>query len=304
MSDMKNTNGNQWWQKIIHEIEKHENVKEIVQLIRISVILIAGISMVYLVTTSISSYATESKKEETKKAEIAADLEKKRLELAQNEEERRFDREQDEDIPEVVTKPLPECPLIAQNQEELVKANAIVVNNKKYNAEQRKLLTIAYYTGQEVGYPETIQALLLQETNAGEYGNRIGDVNQPMGKRSYGVMQVKVATAHTVMKRYPTFVKQYFPQYKREDQIRSEELIIKLIQDDEFNIRVGAYNFMMMRKGVKTWEGAIVAYNTGIGAYRSIKHPKLHKYYKSVVYKISNQVRPFNEKGGLVQEKA
>jgi hypothetical protein len=177
--------------------------------------------------------------------------------------------------------------------------STITVKGKKYTPEQRKLLEMAYYIGKEIGFPETIQSVLLQETFAGAYGDRIGDTNLPVGKRSYGVMQMKIATARKVLRAYPKLVEKYFTARKTLKKVRDEELIIKLIQDDEFNIRLAALNFAMHRKASKSWSQAVVAYNEGQGAANKIKNYKQHIYYKKVVKRLIKEVRPFNKKAKL-----
>ena len=49
--------------------------------------------------------------------------------------------------------------------------STIKVKGRRYSSEQRKLMTIAFNTGKEIGFPETIQSLLLQETRAGAFGD-------------------------------------------------------------------------------------------------------------------------------------
>jgi len=177
--------------------------------------------------------------------------------------------------------------------------STITVKGTKYTPSQRKLMEMAFHIGKEIGFPETVQSFLLQETLAGAYGDRIGDTNLPIGKRSYGVMQMKVATALKVLKSYPMLVTKYFPSRKKLKRIRDEELIIKLIQDDEFNIRLASLNFLIHRKASKSWAQSVVAYNTGQGAANQISEPKKHKYYGRILKRLISEVRPFNKKANL-----
>ncbi len=180
-----------------------------------------------------------------------------------------------------------------------IEISMIKVDNRTYTPEQRKLMTMAFHIGQDVGFPETIQSLLLQETMAGAYGDRIGDTNLRIGKRSYGVMQMKVATAKKVLKKYPKLIAKYFPTRKTLKRVRDEELIIRLIQDDEFNIRLAALNFDIHRKRSKSWAQAVVAYNTGQGTANKIKYPKKHIYYGHILKRMITEVRPFNRETNL-----
>lgn len=177
--------------------------------------------------------------------------------------------------------------------------STIKVKGKKYTPEQRKLMTIAFHIGKEIGYPETMQSVLLQETRAGAYGDRIGDTNLPIGKRSYGVMQMKVATARKVLRKHPGLVPNYFPNRKNYKRVRDEEIIIKLIQDDEFNIRLATLNFEIHRRLSKSWALSVVAYNTGQGAANQISEPKKHIYYGHILKKLIKDVRPFNKQANL-----
>jgi len=177
--------------------------------------------------------------------------------------------------------------------------STIKVKGKRYSPEQRKLMEMAYYIGKDVGFPETIQALLLQETHAGAFGDRIGDINLPVGKRSYGVMQMKVSTAKKVLTAYPELVTKYFPTRKTLSRVREEELIIKLIQDDEFSIHLAALNFAIHRKSSKSWSQAVVAYNTGQGAANDIENPKEHEYFIHIINRLIKEVRPFNKAAEL-----
>lgn len=161
-------------------------------------------------------------------------------------------------------------------------------------AEQQKVLLLAKKYGEEVGYPETIQSIAMQETLAGGYGDGIGDKMNGHLKRSYGVMQVKIATAQWVMKFYPEIVEEYFAG-KRIDTINPVLIRDKLINDNDFNIRVGAYNFALMTRYTDSWREAVVAYNTGLGGVREVPEVDQHVYYKKIVHKLNNVIRPFND---------
>jgi hypothetical protein len=201
--------------------------------------------------------------------------------------------------------------IIAEQAEALEQAKEIIApvtlqedsppppTNGKYNEEQVRLLTLAYQIGSTIGLPETVQAILIQETQAGAYGDRIGDTNLPLGKRSYGVMQMKVATARGILKKHPKIVHRYFPKRKVLKKVRDEEIIIELIQNDAFAINMATLNVAYHRKRSKSWSIAVIAYNTGQSVANKVKNPKAHKYYKHIVRRIINNVRPFNKEFGL-----
>ncbi|MFA5583003.1 MAG: lytic transglycosylase domain-containing protein [Bacteriovoracaceae bacterium] len=138
----------------------------------------------------------------------------------------------------------------------------------KLSSGQRELLTIAYEEGKAIGFPETIQSILWQETRAkknvyGSYGV-IGDdkgkdgLTKPLGKKSYGAMQVRLDSAKEVLRRYPNLGK-----FKSD-----EELLVALLTNDRFNIRVGTYYFKMQLEDSrikKSWDKAVLSYNVGAG---------------------------------------
>jgi len=154
-----------------------------------------------------------------------------------------------------------------------------------FTPDQKRLMSIAYIEGIQVGWPETIQAILLQETRAGVFGP-VGDIGNGVGLRSYCPMQIKVATARDMVERYQMGV---FPT--------DEELIAKLLTDDSFCIRVGAKYFEYLYSIFRDWKTAVIAYNVGPAGVKLGKDPN---NYGEVVWKhILTNVRPFNKEMGL-----
>jgi hypothetical protein len=157
-------------------------------------------------------------------------------------------------------------------------------------AEQMKLLQLAYEIGFEDGghqHAELLQAILMQETVAGQLG-RMGHMTAPVGKRSYGVMQVKVAAARDVLGRYSDLGR------FRAD----EELIAALLSDDEFNIHIASKFLLQLGSRVRTTERSLVAYNIGLTASRAIPDPLSFKYVVSTKTNLEEVVRPFNYRFG------
>ena len=156
--------------------------------------------------------------------------------------------------------------------------------------EQIKLLNLAHHIGMEEDGAEQaalLQAILMQESHAGNYG-RIGDVHADVGKRSYGVMQVKLITAYDVLKNYPEM-----GNFKTE-----EGLIIKLVTDDEFNIRIASRHLLMLRKHTQRDAQAIMAYNTGLNKAMAHWYPEKFRYVRKVDRYLRYVVRPFNKHFG------
>jgi hypothetical protein len=156
--------------------------------------------------------------------------------------------------------------------------------------EQVKLLNLAHHIGIEEDGEEhaaMLQAIMMQESHAGNYG-RIGDVNADVGKRSYGVMQVKLITAYDVLKNYPEM-----GSFKTE-----ESLIVKLVTDDAFNIRIASKHLMMLRKHTKRDAQAVMAYNTGLNKAMAHWYPEKFRYVRKVKRYLVHVVAPFNKRFG------
>lgn len=163
---------------------------------------------------------------------------------------------------------------------------------------QVKLLKLAFKYGSEVGYPETIEAILLQESNAGA-APLVGDINQPVGRRSYGRMQIKVAEARNVFNWYPELSKRYFDN-RPSSRILDEEIIVLLITNDNANINIASKIFYVKIKQFKgNWAKAIASYNLGTYGASTITHHMKFPYVVDIDKKIHNIVRPFNKSIGL-----
>jgi len=163
-----------------------------------------------------------------------------------------------------------------------------------FTDEQSHILKVAREVGAEIGYPETMQAIALQETQAGNYGNRIGDVNESVGKRSYGVMQVKVATTRFVFNNFPAIKDQYFGTRKIRN-IADEEIIVLLMTNDEACIEIATLNFKkMLDFSGGAWSRAVAAYNGGWGVAKKLVKPRKFTYVRHINKRIKKQVRPFN----------
>lgn len=154
--------------------------------------------------------------------------------------------------------------------------------------EQVNLLKLAYDIGYQDGgeqHANLLQSTLLQESIAGQLG-RVGHRTAPVGKRSYGVMQVKVSAASDILEEHPQL-----------GVMRTEEeLIVQLMTDDEFNIRVASKFLLYLRDKTNSDAEALVAYNVGLrGSKRFEVHEDL-QYVKSVNRYFETIVIPFNRK--------
>lgn len=161
-------------------------------------------------------------------------------------------------------------------------AFATVWQSVKFTPDQLRLLEIAKAEGNKIGYPETIQAILLQESTAGLIGP-VGDIVNGFGKRSYCHMQIKVAAAEHVISRYN------LPKFRTE-----EELIAKLLTDDEFCIYMGAMYFKLMLEQTGDWKTAVLAYNKGVKGAR--RHIGKTSYVSDISNFITNVIRPLESR--------
>lgn len=162
------------------------------------------------------------------------------------------------------------------------------LNKNWLSAEQLDLLGMAYTVGYKDGgkaHAKLVQAVLLQETIAGQLG-RLGHLSAPLGKRSYGVMQVKVAAARDVLRLKPQL------GYFRTD----EQLVTRLITDDEFNIRIASGYLKYLRRNTDSDDQALVAYNIGMNGARSVLDAAEFKYVQNVERYLAQVVQRYNTK--------
>lgn len=148
-----------------------------------------------------------------------------------------------------------------------------------FTERQLGLLHIAYEEGERVGWPETIQALLLQESTAGLNGP-VGDRQHDFGKRSYCHMQMKLAAVQDVLRHYPEL-----GQFTTD-----EELLVELLTNDRFCIQVAAHHFKFLADNTRNWSEAVLAYNRGLTGAKSGSDPR--QYIAGIRDKIHNWIRP------------
>lgn len=163
--------------------------------------------------------------------------------------------------------------------------------SKVITANMLKVRSIA----KEFGHHETMQAILLQESNGGT-AHPVGNLKSPVGKRSYGIMQVQVVAARSILTRYPAVAEKYFPD-RKVSAITEEEIIALLLRNDEANIRIAVYHFnlyLSLSKG--NWDKAVAAYNMGIGNANKRSSFENVPYVQSIQSRIKKTVKPFNHK--------
>lgn len=156
-------------------------------------------------------------------------------------------------------------------------------------------LTMVYEVASGYKHPEVLQAILLQESNGGTHPTLIGSPNAHPDKRSYGVMQVTLKTARSLLERYAYLRDAYFPE-RPMSEVADREIKTLLLRNHRANIEIAAALFDLY---LSTSNGdvnrAIAAYNVGIGGVKRLKNPASFRYVKEVRHKIQTVVIPFNE---------
>jgi len=146
--------------------------------------------------------------------------------------------------------------------------NALNINNLEQ--QQLECIEMAYNEGNKIElygtvWGETVASIAYQESwcNSSRWqtnGLVVGDLNKKGKPRSLGIMQVRLSTAKYVNRKYPHIFKEKYGNRKPKD----EELIVDLLIDNRFNIKVGVHYYMSMLK-LKNgkWSDSILAYNRG-----------------------------------------
>lgn len=169
---------------------------------------------------------------------------------------------------------------------------------KNITEKQAELLIYAYNVAKADGFkdPSVLQGIIWQESKAGGLkGHDVAgdEYGLPVGKRYYGVGQIKVSAARDVFKMFP----KEFPNFN--EKTEDEEIIAHLIMDDKFNIRVaGRYLYIVGHRSTtgraRPTNFAITAYNQGIGGAMKLDWNDWH-YTVSVNKHRRKIMRPFNE---------
>lgn len=132
-------------------------------------------------------------------------------------------------------------------------------------------LKLAYKIGKAHNLQKTLMAIMMQETRAGVLGP-VGDKELPKYKRSYGLMQVKIATARFVLRTHPKLIK------KRSDwNIRHV-----LLHNRVLNIEIAMYYLLSLKHRGLNWRQMVTAYNQGYGGAKDI-NPNHFPYTKHVI---------------------
>ena len=171
------------------------------------------------------------------------------------------------------------CPMMASSEEG--------ASGKSTILPYRKLMSVAYQEGKKIGSPETIQGLLLRETNGGRYR---GTAETAHNNQCYGVMQIKLNIAKFVMAKIWGLSKS--------DLLPDHQLRQKIHNDDVLNIKIATayFNYLLSRfSGPARWDKAVASYN--LGSYRLQNNGNVYDpygYVKAIRQLINTEVRKFN----------
>jgi len=138
---------------------------------------------------------------------------------------------------------------------------------------QLELLNYAFDVAKSDGHkvPQYVQGIIMQESKAGNMKDfRVAGLTNRVGDHYFGIAQVKLSTAKSVMSRYPSLWEGF-------DTHTDEELQARLITDDKFNIRVASKLLLMLNINENP-ESAITAYNLGEGGAQGIANKKEFHY--------------------------
>ena len=134
------------------------------------------------------------------------------------------------------------------------------------STEQGRLLTKAYEIAKADGHknPEIVQAILLQETQAG--GMKSYRVANAGPEAYFGPMQIKLAAARDVLSKWPDLFLKYKFHTRSDDEIKAN-----LILNDRFNIEVASkYLLVLQRQYGFQGQELMNAYNRGPGGVKSV----------------------------------
>lgn len=151
-------------------------------------------------------------------------------------------------------------------------------SQEEYSYNQIQLLKLARKHGERVGFPLILQAILLQETQAGKYGP-VGDGGNSPYKRSYCPMQVKLVVVHHVYNKLNIPVT-----------LTEEEIVTRLLTDNEFCMWVAAEYLNLLYNQFNNKDMAILAYNQGPTGAKLGRNP--NDYVRKVKHKKENIILP------------
>jgi hypothetical protein len=152
---------------------------------------------------------------------------------------------------------------------------------------QNEVLKTAYSLGRQIGHPELVQAIAWKESKA---------IPNAVGQGAYGVMQVQVASARSVLKQNPDLIDEHFPN-ETYATLTNSDIRRALTDSTEANIAIAV---TLLQQYIDIARGnlakAIVGYNVGIGAASRMTNHSHHSYFNDVMRIQRQIIRPWNVK--------
>lgn len=141
------------------------------------------------------------------------------------------------------------------------------------------VLKTAAQIGASHGVGNIIREIIKHESQ-GDPTNVVGGTHLPVGKRYYGVAQMKVVAVREVMSKNPSFTSKHFGGKQPTDEV----IISKLITDPTFSIEAATLYYMHMRKLAKrNTYIALAAYNQGPTAIYNGVNAAGHTYASAIM---------------------
>lgn len=154
-------------------------------------------------------------------------------------------------------------------------------------------LIMVYEIGKEVvDRPEYLQAIMMQESRgvSGQIGNKAAE----MKKRSYGLMQVQIPSARSILKQHSRVRDLYFPN-RSVATVSDAEIERLLLRNDEANVRIAAHHFKRdLAESKGNIDRALASYNLGSGGVKKIKNHSRFPYVVGVKRHLQRTIVPFN----------
>lgn len=162
--------------------------------------------------------------------------------------------------------------VIGEKAEKAVGGQVVQLLPANLTDRQHRLLNMAYELGKLHGFknPEVVQAVLLQESKAG--GLNSYRVANPGPEAYFGPMQLKLAAAKDVLRRWPYLFATYGFHTRSDDEIKAN-----LILNDRFNLEVGTkYLKLLQTEYGFTGRALLNAYNRGPGGVSAVDNDSFH----------------------------
>ncbi|BAU58304.1 transglycosylase SLT domain-containing protein [Halorhodospira halochloris] len=155
-------------------------------------------------------------------------------------------------------------------------SSSVTAQHFRFNDHEEQLMRQAYELGKPHDLGMAMMGVLVQETRMGRFGP-VGDRRHGFGKRSYGVMQLKLHTAKDVI----SFICPELDEGLSTD----EEIIAKLLYDHHWNMQVAACYLAHLQNQGLSWRETLIAYNEGLRGSRRFGYG--HPYAQSIADHVS-----------------